>query len=80
MEQSREREAPDAEGDGPVAVVQPDNPLDPVIAEQDNRTLDRVLRFQPDAIAAADWPMVVDALRRDRARFIHAQQNKEDKT
>ena len=79
MEQPREREASDGEGDVPMVGGQPSNPLDPVVAEHDNRTLDRVLRFQPDYITPADWSMVVEALRRDRARFIHAQQTKEDK-
>jgi hypothetical protein len=57
----------------------PSNPLDPVVAEQDTRTLDRALRFTPDYITAADWPLIVEALRRDRARFIHAQQTKQEK-
>jgi hypothetical protein len=56
----------------------PSNPLDPIVAAQDNRTLDRALRFTPDAISPADWPLIVEALRRDRARFIHAQQTKQE--
>lgn len=53
------------------------NPLDPIVAEADNATLDRVLRAAPSAISDADLAELVPALRRDRARFIDAEQRKE---
>jgi hypothetical protein len=55
------------------------NPLDPVIAEEENRTLDRTLRHAPPGITSEDWPQIVAALRGDRARFIHAAKVKEEK-
>ncbi len=55
------------------------NPLDPVVAERDNRTLDRTLRFAPVTIQPEDWVHIVEALRNDRARFIHAAKQKEEK-
>lgn len=53
------------------------NPLDPIVAEADNATLDRVLRAAPSAIKDSDLAELAPALRRDRARFIDAEQRKE---
>ena len=56
-----------------------ENPLDPVVAEADNLTLDRVLRSTPTAIRADDLEALVETLRRDRARFIALELRKEER-
>lgn len=41
--------------------------------------MDRVLRADPKQLTADDFKALVEALRRDRARFVHAEENKGDK-
>ena len=55
------------------------NPLDPIVAEADNATLDRVLRAAPSMIRADDLAALVPTLRRDRARFINLELRREEK-
>ena len=61
------------------AETQAENPLDEAITDADNLTLDRVLRAAPEQLTPADFTALVDALRRDRARFVHAEETKADK-
>jgi len=59
---------------------EPQNPLDPIVAESQNLTIDRVLRASPSTIRNdQDLRDLVVALRGDRARFIAMERSKEDR-
>ncbi len=61
------------------APIQSDNPLDEAVADADARTLDRVLRYVPGTLTDDEWEGVVKALRNDRARFIYADRQRQER-
>jgi len=42
-------------------------------------TLDAFMRRDPKGMTDPEWPVLVEALRADRARFIAAEEKKEEK-
>ena len=55
------------------------NPIDEITAEEDAVTIDAVMSRTPNTIRDADLDALVEAMRRDRARFIAAEAKKAEK-
>lgn len=55
------------------------NPIDEITAEEDAVTIDAVMSRTPNTIRDEDLVALVEAMRRDRARFIVAEAKKAEK-
>ncbi len=54
------------------------NPIEETLADADAATLDRVLRANAYTLTEADFSALIEALRRDRARFIAKEEEKKE--
>lgn len=62
-----------------MAAKKPTNPVEDIIADQENLTLDRAMRAAPDTLTDVQIEDLVLALRGQRSRFIAADEKKAEK-
>lgn len=55
------------------------NPIEEITADEDAVTIDRVMSKAPSAVSDADLTALVEAMRRDRIRFIAAEAKKQER-
>lgn len=56
----------------------PPDPLDPIVANADNLHLNRAITTAPNLLSDADLDVLIDVIRRDRARFNVAERKREE--